>query len=201
MSTGAAGAEDIFADIDPDTKVAVKAETKLANEVFIPEKLVIPGGENGGYLVLAVGTAAQHGIQDSPVKLVDKKIASQLLYNIKSEFALPYPGNDLMTFFRNGGTIQLYHRDIAANAAKLADKADANGYKATATPHAADSVVISEIMWGSDASLGGADAAKSQWIELYNPGADAISIDKYEWVLAFSAGAGTGQYDFRSYFD
>ena len=195
VSTGAV--EDIFADIDPDdTVAAVKAETKLANEVFIPEKLVIPGGENGGYLVLAVGTAAQHGIQDSPVKLVDKKIASQLLYNIKSEFALPYPGNDLMTFFRNGGTIQLYHRDIAANAAKLADKADANGYKATATPHAADSVVISEIMWGSDASLGGADAAKSQWIELYNPGADAISIDKYEWVLAFSAGAGTASTTF-----
>ena len=191
--------EDVFADLDPDdTVAAVKAETKLANEVFIPEKLVIPGGENGGYLVLAVGTAAQHGIQGSTAKLVDKaKLSAALqLYNIKSEFALPYPGDDLMTFFRNGGTIQLYHRDIAANAAKATDKADANGYKATATPHAAGSVVISEIMWGSDASLGGADAAKSQWIELYNPGADAISIDKYEWVLAFSAGAGTASTTF-----
>ena len=53
-------------------------------------------------------------------------------------------------------------------------------------------MVISEIMWGRDASLGGDDAAKSQWIELYNMTDAAISIDKYEWVLAFTAGAGTG---------
>ena len=34
--------------------------------------------------------------------------------------------------------------------------------------YTAGSVVISEIMWGRDASLGAADAVKSQWIELHN---------------------------------
>ena len=43
-------------------------------------------------------------------------------------------------------------------------------------------------MWGRDASLGNTDAAKSQWIELYNPGAADISIDKEEWILAFYSG-------------
>ena len=120
VAVASGAVEDIFADIDPDdTVAAVKAETKLANEVYLPEKLVIPAGENG-YLVLAVGTAAQHGIQGSTAKLVDKaKLSAALqLYNIKSEFALPYPGNDLAVFLRNGGTIELYHRDIAANTAK-----------------------------------------------------------------------------------
>ena len=187
VASGAAGTEDVFADIDPGTAV-VKAETKLANEVYLPEKLVIPAN---GYLVLAVGTDAQHGIQGSTAKLVDKaKLSAALqLYSIKSEFGLPYPGNDLAVFLRNGGTIELYHRDIAANTTA---KADDNGYQAAAAAHAADSVVISEIMWGSDASLGEAYAAKSQWIELHNTTDAAISIDKYEWLLAFVAGSGAG---------
>ena len=36
-------------------------------------------------------------------------------------------------------------------------------------------LVISEIMWGSDASLG--DPADSQWIELYNAGAEYKTVD------------------------
>ena len=169
----------------------VKAETKLANEVYLPEKLVIP---TGGYLVLAVGTGAQHGIQGSTAKLVDKaKLSAALqLYNIKSEFALPYPGDDLETFFRNGGTIELYHREIAGNEPAAGAKADDNGYLVSNKAYAAENVVISEILWGRDASLGNADAAKSQWIELHNPSDAAISIDKYEWLLAFSSGSGTG---------
>ena len=56
---------------------------------------------------------------------------------------------NLETFLSNGGTIDVV------------------------SPHAG--LVISEVMWGSDASLGtdgtAVDPTNNQWIELYNPGA------------------------------
>ena len=41
------------------------------------------------------------------------------------------------------------------------------------SPHA---LVISEVMWGSDASLD--DGSKSQWIELYNAGAAYTTVQR-----------------------
>ena len=184
VSVALGAVEDIFANLETDaTKTAVKAEMKLANEAFLTEALVIPAK---GYIVFATGTDAQHGITASPAKIADKKTDAQEAYNLKSEFALPE--SDLSTFLRNGGTIELFHRDIAANTTA---KKDDNGYQAASKAYAPGAVVISEIMWGHDASQG-ADAAKSQWIELHNTTAEDIGIDKYEWVLAFSPGAGAG---------
>ena len=188
VPVSAGAVEDIFAAIDPDdTGAAVKAEMKLASEVFLPEKLVVP---KGGYLVLTAGTADQSGVISSPAKTADKKTAAQEAYNVKNEFALPYPGDDLNNFLRTGGTIELFHRDIAANTTA---KKDENGYQAASKAYVPGAVVISEIMWGRDESAGPADAAKSQWIELHNTSGADIGIDKYEWVLAFSNGAPTGK--------
>ena len=187
VSVALGAVEDIFANVEPDaTKTAVKAETKLGNEAFLTEALVIPAE---GYIVFATGTDAQHGITASPAATKDKKTAAaaQKIYNLKSEFELPV--SDLSTFLRNGGTIELFHRDIAANTTA---KKDDNGYQAASKAYAPGAVVISEIMWGRDVSLGDADAAKSQWIELHNTTAEDIGIDKYEWLLAFVPGVGAG---------
>ena len=83
----------------------------------------------------------------------------------------------------------MFHGDVAGNTTATAD---ANGYQAAAKAYAAGDVVISEIMWGSDASLTNTDPTKSQWIELHNTTSTAISIDENEWLLAFSNGAPTG---------
>ena len=164
-------------------------DAKKPNEVFIPDGLVIPAG---GYLVLTQGKADQSGVDGSTAKLVDKKklSAQKQLYNVKNEVGFPAPGNDLEALFRVGGTIRLSHADIAGNTAAAGAKVDENGYLVSNTVYTAGSVVISEIMWGRDISLGDADAVKSQWIELHNPGTAAISIDKNEWKLAFYQGSG-----------
>ena len=147
---------------------------------FLPEGLVVQAGK---YLVLTVGDAAQSGVQASTATLKDKKGAA-VDYNVSNGFTLPYPGDDLSTFFRNGGTIQLSHNNAVGNTGADA----ATGRATSETQYAAEALVISEIMWGRDASLGHADSPKSQWIELYNPGTADISIDKEEWILAFYSG-------------
>ena len=169
---------DIFAPAGKD---------KPSNEKFLPDGLVIPAG---GYLVIAQGNAAQTGITSSPAKIADKKLPAQKLYNVSYEFGFPAPGNDLEALFRVGGTIRLSHADVAENTPATGAKANDKGYLVSNTAHAAGSVVISEIMWGRDASLGTGDSTKSQWIELYNPGAVDISIDNSEWTLAFYQGSG-----------
>ena len=185
VAVAAGAAKAVFGDLDPDPTKTVKSETKQPNEVFLPEEIIIP---KEGYLILAVGKAEQHGIQPSPDKVADRK-GPQLKYGIKNEFGLPYPGTDLEAFFRAGGTIELYHRDIAGNT--TAKNADAK-YQAAAKTYDSGAVVISEIMWGRDVSLGSTDAGNSQWIELYNTTGEAIGIDKHEWLLAFIQGNGTG---------
>ena len=162
------------------TKGNAAALTALVTGIFLPEGLVVQAGK---YLVLTVGTAAQSGVQGSTATLKDKKGAA-VDYNIKNEFALPYPGDDLSTFFRNGGTIELSHNNAVGNTGKDA----ATGRATSETQYESEALVISEIMWGRDASLGNADATKSQWIELYNPGTADISIDLEEWILAFYSG-------------
>ena len=159
----------------------------------ITAELVIPAG---GYLVLATGKdTAASGIADPKAKLAEKLLAAQKKYNLKPEFSLPAPADNLSDFFRNGGTLTLAYSDIpqattAKNAdgklitAKTGDAAkggkDATGYYgATTNAYTKGSVVISEIMWGLDI-----DAKTSQYIELHNPGTTDIGIDKLEWVIA-----------------
>ena len=150
----------------------------------LPEKAVIPAG---GYLVLAKGKNggdAPSGIINSPAKPADKKTAAQKIYNITYEFGLPFPADDLSNFFRNGGTLQLLHTDIAGNTAGAdGDK----GYGGATTGAAvAGSVIISEIMWGLDGNT-----TNAQYIELHNTTAADIGIDKNEWVIAVGSGADT----------
>ena len=82
---------------------------------------------------------------------------AQLSYNVRENSELP----NLENFLLNGGTIDL-----------------------VGPVHIpAGSVIISEVMWGSDQSL--ADATESQWIELYNTTGTRIPIDKDTWFLQF----------------
>ena len=181
--SSAAATKDIF---------KTSTDAKAGNETFIPDGLVIPAG---GYLVLAQGTEAQSGVKSSPEKTGDKKGVQQL-YNTKYEVAFSYPGDNLATFFRNGGNIELRHNDLAENAPAADATVNDKGYLLSNTSYDAESVVISEIMWGSDASFGDSEAHKSQWIELHNTTDAAISIDKNEWTLAFYQGrSGAGGAD------
>ena len=140
--------------------------------------LIVPAN---GYLVLAADLA-NSGIVDPKVKTADKKSAASKLYNTTA-LGLPFPADDLSNFFRNGGTLQLLHTDIAAST--VAADAD-TGYAGATTSSAtvAGSLVISEIMWG----LNG-DATTSQYIEIQNTTAADIGIDDREWVIAVGAGA------------
>ena len=82
---------------------------------------------------------------------------NQLSYNVRENSELP----NLESFLLNGGTIDLVGP----------------------THIPAGSVVISEIMWGSDHNL--ADITESQWIEVYNTTDARIPIDKDTWFLYF----------------
>ena len=98
---------------------------------------------------------------------------------------LPFPADDLSNFFRNGGTLQLLHTDIAAST--VAADADTGYAGATSGAAAAGSLRISEIMWGLDAA--GVASTDSQYIEIQNTTAADIGIDDSEWVIAVGAGA------------
>ena len=104
---------------------------------------------NGGYLVAATDIGGS-GIKDNPENDKDEPKASARTpaQLLYNVIALGLP--NLETFLANGGTIDL----IAPN-----------------------DLVISEIMWGSDASL--VDNNKSQWIEIQNnSGASILTGDK-----------------------
>ena len=157
---------------------------KVANEKTLAANLVIPAG---GYLVLG-GT----GVNASSAKLAEKLTAASLLYNT-TDLALPFPADDLDNFFRNGGTLNLGYADITAatdsghddaKAVAAADHADNTGYAgATTNAYAAGAVIINEIMWGLDGAQAIADQKQSQYIELHNTTAAAITIDSKEWVI------------------
>ena len=144
-------------------------------------KLVVPAG---GFLVL-VGDAGKASILASSAKTAEKITPASKLYNITG-LGLPFPADDLDNFFRNGGSLSLVYQDITAatgsgtDESKGATGADATGYTAATTDaHAKGALIINEIMWGLDA--GGKD---SQYIELHNPGATAVTIDHLEWAIA-----------------
>ena len=104
---------------------------------------------NGGYLVVATDVGGS-GIKDNPENDKDEPKASARTpaQLLYNAIAVALP--NLETFLANGGTIDL----VAPN-----------------------DLVISEIMWGSDASL--VDNNKSQWIEIQNnSGASILTGDK-----------------------
>ena len=162
----------------------------------LPAKAIIPAN---GYLVLARGKTDSDpvsGVENSSAKLKEKTTAAKVLYNVVYDFGLPFPASDLSNFFRNGGTVQLLHADIAAatdsgldpaKAVAAVGHADDTGYAGATTGAAvAGSVIISEIMWGLDGA-----SVNAQYIELHNTTAAAIGIDNNEWVIAVGSGADT----------
>ena len=180
------------ATVAQDTQdTAIKSEP---NAIRLPEKQYIPAN---GYLVLARGKVEHTGIVDSPLEKYSDDAnttfktdlaAAKQIYNVKHEFNFPFPASNLVDFFRNGGTIQLVHQNVAGNTAGVEKK---KGYPgANDTAYTAGQVIISEIMWGQDNGQADADVAKSQWIELHNTTNSVIGIDKNEWVLAFQGPGG-----------
>ena len=161
LATAAYDARQVIYDANPSLKV-------------LDAKKIIPAN---GYLVL--GDA---GIEDPKANIADKKTAAQKLYN-KSALGLPFPANDLDTFFRNGGTLTLAYQDITAATGSGHDEAavnaDTGSVAATTNAYAAGTVIINEVMWGLDAG-----ATTSQYIELHNTTAAPITLDTREWVIA-----------------
>ncbi len=120
--------------------------------VALPEKIIIP---SAGYLVAAPDDGAgddNHAGRTDSTQIVypgdptkDPASAAEALVREphKQTYNLIRAGlPNLETFLANGGVIDVV------------------------SPHA---LVISEVMWGTDASLG--NPAHNQWIELYNAGA------------------------------
>ena len=120
------------------------------------EGTMIPAG---GYLVLTKdkdksGIAVSN--QETEENVAAVQTPAKLLYNVRAA-ELP----NLENFFGNGGTVYLTTSDAVATG----------------------SVVISEVMWGSDAAE--ADSTASQWIELHNTTATAIAVGEKKWALVF----------------
>ena len=166
---------------------AIKNET---NAIRLTEKQYIPAN---GYLVLARGAdATVTGIVNSPIEKYSDDAnttlkldltPAQQKYNIQYGFGFPPPAVDLYDFFRNGGTVQLLHKNATGNTTGVEKKKGYPGAKDT--EYTAGQVVISEIMWAQDAG-----GANSQYIELHNTTSDLIGIDKDEWVLVFFGPSG-----------
>ena len=124
--------------------------------VALPEKIIIPGA---GYLVAAPDDGAgddNHAGRTDSTQIVypgdptkDPAAAEALVREPhKRTYNLIRAGlPNLETFLANGGVIDVV------------------------SPHA---LVISEVMWGTDASLG--NPAHNQWIELYNAGAAYTTV-------------------------
>ena len=166
---------------------------KVANEITLGNKLVVPAG---GYVVIVVDRAAA-AIEDPLGTLKAKVTAAQNLYNVfdPGDNILPFPANDLDNFFRNGGTLNLGYADITAATDSGHDDSkatpekdgkpdtghdDYTGYDgATTDAYTTGALIINEIMWGLDAG-----ATTSQYIELHNPGTADVTIDNLEWVIS-----------------
>ena len=125
--------------------------------VALPEKIIIP---SAGYLVAAPDDGAgddNHAGRTDSTQIVypgdptkDPASAAEALVREphKQTYNLIRAGlPNLETFLANGGVIDVV------------------------SPHA---LVISEVMWGTDASLG--NPAHNQWIELYNAGAAYTTV-------------------------
>ncbi|RKU21226.1 hypothetical protein C6500_07090 [Candidatus Poribacteria bacterium] len=137
--------------IEGDDKLTVKIgkavlkDKKVGVRVALPKDKVIPAG---GYLVVA-----------------ESKDGSEIVVPATADDKAPDSTKDA------GG--QLLYKIIEASGIPNLEMFLANGGVIDVEgPHA---LIISEIMWGSDASL--TDPADSQWIELYNPGGEYKTQD------------------------
>lgn len=177
---------------DAVTSDATKAnrDNLRGNEVFVPGESVVP---SGGYLVLVRGAnqdasgvrnvgAGKYKDNDNRER-ADNLTDIDFKYNVKYGVGFRGAGDNLELFFRNGGTITLRYKDAPDSTIAKSKTTGYHGSRKAADEGVADgTLVISEIMWGTD---GMADKLDAQWIELHNPGATDVSIDREEWVLRF----------------
>ena len=118
-------------------------------KVTVPKDWIIPAN---GYLIIAkdkagsaIDTSGQDADRTNDTPRATFRTPAQMLYNVYGTDALP----NLATAFLNGVVV-----DVESQHAGL---------------------VISEVMWGEDASLN--PSTSSQYIELYNPGGQYKTID------------------------
>ena len=125
-------------------------------KLALPEKKVIPGS---GYLVVAEEKAGSS--VHVPPGAIDAAPKSHERTPAELIYNVIDDGDlpNLETFLANGGVIDVM------------------------SPHA---LVISEVMWGSDASIED-DHSKSQWIELYNAGAAYTTVAEDAATDAYEA--------------
>ena len=100
---------------------------------------------------------ADSAVSQKVENIATKQTPAQLLYNVRASGDLP----NLEAFFANSGTIDLVAYDGTVPGAAY----------------------ISEVMWGSDASLD--IVTKSQWIEIASARHRAIGIGEKKWALWF----------------
>ena len=140
--------------------------------IAIPEKIVVAAS---GYLVVAKDDADGDDNHDKrtdstqveyagdPTK--DPAVTTVRAPNLQTYNIIKAGLPNLETFLANGGVIDVV------------------------SPHAG--LIISEVMWGSDASLGSGNAkldpTDNQWIELYNPGAKYTTVKEDDATAALEA--------------
>ena len=134
--------------------------------IAIPEKIVVGAS---GYLVVAKDDGAGDDNHDArtdstqieyagdPTK--DPAVTTARAPNLQTYNIIKAGLPNLETFLANGGVIDVV------------------------SPHAG--LIISEVMWGSDASLG--NPTHNQWIELYNPGAKYTTVKEDDATAALEA--------------
>ena len=121
-------------------------DVKAGYRVTLNEKIVIPAK---GYLIVA-RSGSGSGIDIPPGKIDEspkstERTPAQMKYNVVASGNMDNPIPNLSRQFLNGVVVDL-----------------------ESSQHAG--LVISEVMWGEDNSL--LNFSHSQWIELYNPGAE-----------------------------
>ncbi len=141
--------------------------------IAIPEKIVVAAS---GYLVVAKDDADGDDNHDKrtdstqieyagdPTK--DPAVTTARAPNLQTYNIIKAGLPNLETFLANGGVIDVV------------------------SPHAG--LIISEVMWGSDASLGSdpdipVNPTDNQWIELYNPGAKYTTVKEDDATAALEA--------------
>ena len=144
----------------------VLADKDAGIRIAIPEKIVVAAS---GYLVVAKDDGDgddNHDARTSETQIEyagdptkDPAVTTARAPNLQTYNIIKAGLPNLETFLANGGTIDVV------------------------SPHAG--LTISEVMWGSDASLG--NPTHNQWIELYNPGAKYTTVKEDDATAALEA--------------
>ena len=158
--------------IEGRTKLTIKvgkevlADKDSGIRIAIPEKIVVGAS---GYLVVGKDDgdgddnhdkrtdSTQIEYAGDPTK--DPSVTTARAPNLQTYNIIKAGLPNLETFLANGGVIDVV------------------------SPHAG--LTISEVMWGSDASLG--NPTHNQWIELYNPGAKYTTVKEDDATAALEA--------------